>query len=215
MLLITFSEQNFEDLQEAAYDSIYRRRARPIRHITLSQTVHIQNKEQAALERSTRSRGFLYAATAVRAAAAEGAPVAHIPENGQLAINPPLSPGRAAACSTRSVHPWTLHLLNQLIAAVAGGSVVQVQNPLVHLTKRQVCQSARNVGLSAADLAASLSCGTPPQRRPGRPPTSPTAVCATRAWCVAQACSVLTTPRMGQTPGREVSAGTSRSIGVP
>jgi 7-cyano-7-deazaguanine synthase in queuosine biosynthesis len=166
LLLITFGEQNFGDLQEIAYDSIYRRRSRPVRHITLSQTVRIQDKEQSALERSTRSRGFLYAATAVRAAAAEGAPLAHIPENGQLAINPPLSPGRAAACSTRSVHPWTLHLLNQLIVAVADGPVVQVQNPLAHLTKRQVCRTARNAGLTPADLAATLSCGTPPQRRP-------------------------------------------------
>lgn len=166
LLLITFGEQNFGQLQESAYDSIYRHRARPIRRITLSQTIRSQDEEQEDLERSTRSRGFLYATTVVRAAAAEDAPVAHIPENGQLAINPPLSPGRAAACSTRSVHPWTLHLLNQLIAAVADGPVVQVQNPLAHLTKRQVCSSARDAGLNPSDLAATLSCGTPPQHRP-------------------------------------------------
>jgi 7-cyano-7-deazaguanine synthase in queuosine biosynthesis len=166
LLLITFGEQNFRHLQESAYASIYQRRSRPVRRITLSQTVRIQDKGQVALERSTRSRGFLYAATAVRAAAAEGAPVAHIPENGQLAINPPLTPGRAAACSTRSVHPWTLHLLNRLIAAVADGPVVHVHNPLAHLTKRQVCHAAIDAGLTPADLATTLSCGTPPQHRP-------------------------------------------------
>ncbi|MFE4371856.1 7-cyano-7-deazaguanine synthase [Streptomyces sp. NPDC056835] len=166
LLLITFDEQNFGHLQESAYAGIYRRRSRPVRRITLSQTVRIHDKGQADPERSTRSRGFLYAATAVRAAAAEGAPVAHIPENGQLSINPPLTPARAGACSTRSVHPWTLHLLNQLIAAVADGPVVHVYNPLAHLTKRQVCHSALDAGLAPADLAATLTCGTPPQHRP-------------------------------------------------
>ncbi|MFI1224188.1 MULTISPECIES: 7-cyano-7-deazaguanine synthase [unclassified Streptomyces] len=168
LLLVSFGEQNFGHLQDSVYDGICRRRARPVRRITLSQNVRIQNKDQGDPdpERTTRSRGFLYATTAVRAAAAEGAPSAHIPENGQLSINPPLTPARAAACSTRSVHPWTLHLLNQLIAAVANGPVVQLKNPLAHLTKRQVCHSALDAGLTPADLAATLSCGTPPKHRP-------------------------------------------------
>ncbi|WP_328465996.1 hypothetical protein [Streptomyces sp. NBC_00448] len=166
LLLITFGEQNFGHLQDSAYRSVYRRRSRPVRQITLSQNVRIQDKQLGDPERTTRSRGFLYATTAVRAAAAEGVPVAHIPENGQLAINPPLTAGRAAACSTRSVHPWTLHLLNQLIAAVADGPVVHVHNPLAHLTKRQVCCSALTAGLTRADLATTLSCGIPPQQRP-------------------------------------------------
>jgi 7-cyano-7-deazaguanine synthase in queuosine biosynthesis len=166
LLLISFGEQNFGQLQESAYVAIYQRRSRPVRRITLSQNVRIQDKGLGDPERTTRSRGFLYAASAVRAAAAEGAPVAHIPENGQLSINPPLTPARAAACSTRSVHPWTLHLLNRLIAAVADGPVVHVHNPLAHLTKRQVCHFALDAGLTPADLAATLSCGTPPQHRP-------------------------------------------------
>ncbi|MCA1220379.1 7-cyano-7-deazaguanine synthase [Streptomyces sp. 8L] len=165
LLLVTFGEQNFPRLQGSVYASIYRRRNRPVRRIILSQNVRFQGKKQGDFERTTRSRGFLYAVGAVRAAAAEGTPVAHIPENGQLSINPPLSPARAAACSTRSVHPWTLHLLNRLIAAVADGPVVELQNPLARLTKRQVCHAALDAGLTPANLAATLSCGVPPPQR--------------------------------------------------
>ncbi|MEV0850408.1 hypothetical protein AB0J21_31890 [Streptomyces sp. NPDC049954] len=166
LLLVSFGEQNFGALQDAAYAAVHQRRSRPVRRITLSQNVRRRDTSQAGLERSTRSRGFLYATTAVRAAAAEGAPVAHIPENGQLSINPPLTPARASACSTRSVHPWTLHLLNRLIAAVAYGPAVHLHNPLAHLTKRQVCHRALDAGLTPDDLATTLSCGVPPQHRP-------------------------------------------------
>src|SRR5690606_2923543 len=79
------------------------------------------------LERSSRSRGLLYLAAAVHAAAAHGVRRVDVPENGQLAVNPPLTPSRLGALSTRSVHPWTLHQLNELIDAV-GGDVV-VYNP--------------------------------------------------------------------------------------
>jgi hypothetical protein len=166
LLLISFDETSFKPLQKSAYATVDQHRSRPVRLITLSQTVRFQDKGQGDPERTTRSRGFLYTATAVRAAAAEGAPLAYIPENGQLSINPPLTAARAAACSTRSVHPWTLHLLNRLIAAVADGPVVQVHNPLAHLTKRQVCEAAIDAGLTPADLGATLSCGIPPQHRP-------------------------------------------------
>ncbi len=108
-------------------------------------------------ETSTRSRGFLFAATAVYAAAAHGVSHAMVPENGQLAINPPLTPARLAACSTRSVHPWILDRLNQLIAGIHGD--VRVHNPFLYQTKGQVCAIAHNSGLSETVLAQTVSCG--------------------------------------------------------
>ncbi|MBH5334311.1 7-cyano-7-deazaguanine synthase [Streptomyces pactum] len=165
LLLVTFGERNFEALQREVLQSVYRRRRRPVRRLLLSQTVR-RSGDGPELERSTRSRGFLYATAAIRAAAAEGAAVAHIPENGYLAINPPLSAARSAACSTRSVHPWTLHQLNRLIAGLGGE--VRVENPLAGLTKGQVCRAALRVaGLTPQELGNTLSCGTPPPRRPG------------------------------------------------
>ncbi|MGH3599675.1 MAG: hypothetical protein ACRDQH_05255 [Pseudonocardiaceae bacterium] len=113
--------------------------------------------KKARPEFSTRSRGFLFAATAVYAAAAHGISHAMMPENGQLAINPPLTPARLAACSTRSVHPWIVDQLNQLILAVRGDVVLY--NPFLYLTKGEVCAVASDNGLSPADLARTVSCG--------------------------------------------------------
>ena len=86
---------------------------RPIHRRQISQTVLGHG---SSLEPSSRSRGLLYVAAAVYAAAAHGARTVLVPENAQLAVNLPLSPSRAGACSTRSVHPRTLSLLNNLIA---------------------------------------------------------------------------------------------------
>jgi hypothetical protein len=116
-----------------------------------------------AAERSSRSRGLLFAASAVFAAAAHGVAEVAMPENGQLAVNPPLTPARAGACSTRSVHPWVLEKLNDLIRAL-GGSVV-VKNPFLFMTKGDVCRLALEGGLTADDLAQTRSCGTHSARR--------------------------------------------------
>jgi Queuosine biosynthesis protein QueC len=109
------------------------------------------------LELSSRTRGFLYMAAAVHAAAAHGLRRVDVPENGQLAVNPPLTPSRLGALSTRSVHPWTLHRLNELISAVGGD--IELVNPLLHLTKGEVCAEGLEAGLTEHDLFATVSCG--------------------------------------------------------
>ncbi|MET8713923.1 7-cyano-7-deazaguanine synthase [Streptomyces sp. NPDC004735] len=132
----------------------------------------------ARLETSSRTRGLLYAAGAIRAATAHGVNTVHVPENGQLALNPPLTPARSAACSTRSVHPRTLGSLNALVTAVSDtASAVQVVNPLAQLTKGEVCKAGRDAGLTPSDLESTLSCGKPPTRRSGGPPIANCGVC--------------------------------------
>jgi 7-cyano-7-deazaguanine synthase in queuosine biosynthesis len=118
-------------------------------------------------ELSTRTRGLLFIAAAVYAAAAHRVDEVAIPENGQLAINPPLAANRVGACSSRSVHPKALELINQLIRT--GGGAIKVVNPLVGLTKADVCRLALDSGLSPEVLARTVSCGRPPRRR-GRGP---------------------------------------------
>ncbi|MBP0458327.1 7-cyano-7-deazaguanine synthase [Streptomyces montanisoli] len=178
LLLITFDEQQkLLAPQEAVFQAVDRRRRleppphtpRPLRHLNHSQMVHSPEGSTSALERTTRSRGLLYATTAVHAAAAERVPVVHVPENGQLALNPPLSAARSGACSTRSVHPWTLHHLNRIIEEIAGPPerVVRVENPFATLTKGEVCEASKDAGLPRAVLEATLSCGAPPTNQPG------------------------------------------------
>lgn len=128
------------------------------------------NRRKQEWEPSTRSRGLLFAAAAIHTAAAHGVATVMIPENGQLAVNPPLMANRVGACSSRSVHPRTLDLLNQLIRAVAGtGAPVEVTNPQLTMTKADVCRRALRAGLGAGELATAESCGHPPQRRGNGP----------------------------------------------
>ncbi|WP_229403993.1 7-cyano-7-deazaguanine synthase [Micromonospora sp. NBRC 110038] len=84
-------------------------------------------------------------------------------------MNPPLTAGRVASGSTRSVHPRTLHLVNRLIAAVGG--TVRVANPLLSETKGEVCRRAWEAGLPLPSLMRTVSCGQRPESRTGSPLT--------------------------------------------
>ena len=111
-------------------------------------------------EYSNRSRGLLYIATAVWVASAHRTDSVTVPENGQLAINPPLTAGRPGACSTHSVHPHTLELINQIIASIGG--TVRVSNPFAYRTKGEVCDLARQAGMCPDAFWHTVSCGHPP-----------------------------------------------------
>lgn len=171
LTLITFGESGAKTAQLAAIEAVRglaRRSRRTVYQHHFSQETRFKRRARSRRdsETSTRTRGFLYTATAIRVAAAEGTATVQTPENGQIALNPPLSAARSAACSTRSVHPRTLYLLNSLVAALGGG--VTVENPLGLCTKGEVCLLALEAGLSAEDLEATVSCGRPPNNQPGR-----------------------------------------------
>lgn len=155
VLLVMFFDPPNKARQEAIFEDI--------KSIHTTRHPHLCSASQMVVgsqERSSRSRGLLYIATAVYMAASHGVPRVHLPENGQLALNLPLTPGRPAACSTRSAHPRTLDLLNQVIAALGGD--VTVANPLSGLTKGEVCGLAVDAGLTNETLCATVSCGHPP-----------------------------------------------------
>jgi hypothetical protein len=178
LLLVMFREIGLLRLQRRVFEAVERLGgARPLLLLPMSQTP-TGDGSGSRLETSSRTRGLLYAAGAIRAATAHGVSTVHIPENGQVALNPPLTAARAAACSTRSVHPRTLSSLNALVTAVSDmGSTVQVTNPWARLTKGEVCKAGRDVGLTPADLGSTLSCGKPPTRRSGGPSLANCGVC--------------------------------------
>jgi hypothetical protein len=118
-----------------------------------------QTVSSGPLESSSRSRGLLYLASAVCVAAANKLDRVTVPENGQLAVNPPFTSARPSALSTRSVHPWTLALVNQIIDDIGGD--VRVINPLLHHTKGEVCALALESGLDHRTLGKTISCGSP------------------------------------------------------
>lgn len=178
LLLVMFREIGLQWLQRDVYRTVRSlSESRQVMLWTMSQTPR-GDGSGLRLETSSRTRGLLYAAGAIRAAAAHGVDTVHIPENGQLALNPPLTPARSAACSTRSVHPRTLGHVNALVEAVAGrGAAVRVVNPWGRLTKGEVCAAGRAAGLTPLDLESTLSCGKPPARRNGGPALANCGVC--------------------------------------
>lgn len=162
-ILVSFSLQKLAAFQSAIYSDIARLSAgstlRTVDKLPM-EVSPLKGRKRRSLEPSSRSRGLLFIATAVYLAAAYHAPRAIVPENGQLAINPPLSPARMASCSTRSVHPWVLGQTNRLVRLLGGS--VEVVNPFLTLTKGDVCSSAQEAGLSAGSLFETISCGNPP-----------------------------------------------------
>jgi len=105
-----------------------------------------------------RSRGLLLAAAGVYAAAAYGVPTLAVPGNGLFAVNPPLTPARVGAASSRAGHPLTMYLLNRLIEGVDG--TVRLTNPLWRRTRADACRLLL-AGTGRPDLLAyTVSCRT-------------------------------------------------------
>jgi hypothetical protein len=87
-------------------------------------------------EPSSRSRSLMFCSIGIAAAASTGSATVIIPENGYTSINHPLRPNRGGALSTRSTHPWTFHLIAQLLDALA--IKVAVFNPFEWMTKGEM-----------------------------------------------------------------------------
>ncbi|HEU5483298.1 MAG TPA: 7-cyano-7-deazaguanine synthase [Microlunatus sp.] len=161
LLLLAFDDALQARQREIAV-RIERVAEREVRLLSVGQTV-AGGPSGDGLEPSSRSRGFLYTAGGIYVAAAHQLTEVAVPENGQLAVNPPLMPGRLGALSTRSVHPWTLSLMNRLITGIGGD--VRVVNPLLDSTKGEVCRLALDANLDRTMLERTISCGNPRDKR--------------------------------------------------
>lgn len=86
------------------------------------------------MEDTHRSRSFLFLSLAVAIASACGIDEVFIPENGLIALNPPLGPARLGTLSTRTAHPRYLASFNQVVnrLGVFSGAV---RNPFLFLSK--------------------------------------------------------------------------------
>jgi 7-cyano-7-deazaguanine synthase in queuosine biosynthesis len=122
-----------------------------------------------APELSLRSRSLLYLALGLAVAAAFGPETPlFIPENGWISLNPPLTPNRLGAYSTRTTHP---HFLAELTALWrAAGLAHPLINPYQGLTKGALLQGCRNRELLRQLFRQTVSCARPVVSRwQGRP----------------------------------------------
>lgn len=111
-------------------------------------------------EKSTRSRSFLFIAAALAAASrtAPGTPVC-VPENGLIAINGALTEARLGSCSTRTTHPYFLHLLRTLASVL--GIEHPPMNPYQFKTKGDMIKEVSNAELFKRISPGSISCSHP------------------------------------------------------
>lgn len=118
----------------------------------------IKDWSTKSLELSQRTRTLLFMTTALLACDSEGVSVLEVPENGLLALNPPLNVTRVGAHSTKSAHPMTLYLMNRVLHELGTG--LRVDNPVGHMTKGELCRRAADVlgSESLSVLSETVSC---------------------------------------------------------
>lgn len=121
--------------------------------------VRVGHKPSEAKERTSRSRSFLFISIAVYVARAIGADIpVYIPENGFIALNMPLTPSRSSACSTRTMHPYFISKVRELLEALG------IQNPLINplesRTKGECVAECKNLKLFASVVNESVSCSS-------------------------------------------------------
>lgn len=109
-------------------------------------------------ETSFRSRSLIFLGLAVYAALKVGSNVPIlIPENGPISVNIPLNPSRRGACSTRTVHPFFITSINNVLRSVGISHVVQ--NPYWFKTKGEMVKECAVPDVLAEGTPLSNSCG--------------------------------------------------------
>jgi len=120
-------------------------------------TIRLGPSGHGLRESSSRSRSLLFIALDLYAVRALGLsfPVI-VPENGFIAINPPLTLARLGASSTRTTHPHFIASLQEVWRKVGIDHVIQ--NPWELQTKGELLASCSDVSLLLAGAADSVSC---------------------------------------------------------
>ena len=128
-------------------------------HLRLSHAEHIPNIESPA---SQRSRSLLFLAYGVLAATSiakyrqAGEVDLFVCENGFIALNPPLTPGRVGSLSTRTTHPMVFAHLRAILANL--NIRVNVINPYAAKTKGEMLSDCRDQPLLESLATQSTSC---------------------------------------------------------
>ena len=95
-----------------------------------------------AAEETQRTRSFLYLSTAFAVAQALRVDRCYVYENGVTALNLPKRQELMLARASRTVHPETIALLQNLLATVAGSPFI-IETPFVMKTKAEVFEILR------------------------------------------------------------------------
>lgn len=107
-------------------------------------------------EGSTRSRSLLFIAYGVLAATSLNKHEVIIPENGLIAINPPMTLRRLGSLSTRTTHPYFLSQIEAILEAA--GLKIRLNNIFEGKSKGEMLKAAKHPSLEAL-ASTTYSCG--------------------------------------------------------
>lgn len=110
---------------------------------------------RAGKEPSRRSRAAFFVLLAVALTDASGATEIEIPENGFTSLNPPLGPNRGGVWTTRSTHPRTMELFDEVLAASRLG--IRLVNPYVNRTKGELVRAASDAAAGVPNFTGALA----------------------------------------------------------
>jgi 7-cyano-7-deazaguanine synthase in queuosine biosynthesis len=119
---------------------------------------HNMNGDKYDKETTLRSRSFLFLSMAVLVADSIDATMpVHIPENGTISLNYPLTPSRRSTCSTRTTHPHFLQLMEAFLQTL--GLNHQIVNDYQICTKGEMVECCADRDMLLATYRHSCSCG--------------------------------------------------------
>ncbi len=126
--------------------------------------VRVSHRPLEAEESTLRSRSLVFMALGIYAARAGGGQVPlYAPENGLIAINVPLDPSRSGSCSTRTMHPYFLSSLRDVLIKLG------VENPIINpfelKTKGECLAECSDPKLLAALATSTVSCSHPTRKQ--------------------------------------------------
>ena len=108
-------------------------------------------------ENTLRSRSLLFIGLGIYAARSISKRIPLLmPENGAIALNIPLTPSRRGSCSTRTAHPFFLHMLRKIFVKL--GIENPLVNPLELKTKGECVEQCLNQAILHATAKKSVSC---------------------------------------------------------
>lgn len=127
-------------------------------------------------EDTTRSRSFLFLTLGTAVASGVGKQTFFVPENGLISLNVPLTPLRLGSLSTKTTHPNTLKLFNELLINI--GIDVAVFNPYQFKTKGEMISDSADFEFLKSTFHLTMSCAHPAAARfDSRPPNQNCGYC--------------------------------------
>lgn len=114
----------------------------------------LQPKKSA--ENTTRSRSILFLALGTIIASAIKVKNLIVPENGVISLNVPLTYGRIGSLSTKTTHPNTLKLFNDLLTGLKID--VEVINPYQFKTKGEIVRDTKDYEFIKSTNGETMSC---------------------------------------------------------